>query len=137
MTRRRAWTSRRLALAVAVVVVLLLAGGQILLPAVAARQVRKEIGDPNATVDVTAYPAWKLVAGRADRVSVRAERLGASAGSLTELLRRAKDVGETHAAIATVPLEDVTLRDLDARVRDGRVRATARLSLAELSKLVP
>lgn len=137
MTRRRAWTGRRLLLAVALVVVLLLAGGQLLLPALAARQVRKEVGDPDASVDVAAYPAWKLVAGRADRVTVRAAALGTDGGSLTDLLRRAADVGETHAVIGRVRVGDVTLRALDARIADGRLRATARLSLAELSARVP
>ncbi len=124
-------------LAVALVVVLLLAGGQLVLPALAARQVRHEVGDPDATVEVAAYPAWKLVAGHADRVTVRADRLGDDGGSLTDLLRRAEDVGETHAVIGRVRVGDVTLRDLDARIADGRVRATARLSLAELSAQVP
>jgi hypothetical protein len=138
MWSRSAWTRPRIALLLGAVVLVLLAGGQLLLPGLAADRVRDELGDDRAKVDVEAFPAWKLVLGRADRLTVSTPTVATKGPTpLGELLDRAKGVGETDARIDTLVVDELRLRDVRVRIVDGRVRTDASLSVRALSALVP
>jgi hypothetical protein len=138
MASRRVWTRPRVALLALAVVLVLLAGGQLVLPRVAADRVRGELGDDRADVEVVAFPAWKLVLGHADRITIDTPTVGAGgAPPLDELLRRSRDVGDTRAVIHTLAVDDLRLRDVRVRMRDGRLSAEAALSIRALSALVP
>jgi hypothetical protein len=138
MLSRSAWTRPRIALLAAAFVLALLALGQLLLPGLAADRVRDELGDDRARVEVEAFPAWKLVFGRADRLTVSTPTVGADRPTpLGELLERAKGVGETDARIDTIAIDELRLRDVRVRIADGRVRTDAALSIRALSAMVP
>jgi hypothetical protein len=138
MGSRRAWTRPRVALLVLAVVLALLAGGQLVLPRLAADRVRGELGDDRADVEVVAFPAWKLVLGHADRVRIDTPTIGAGRRApLDDLLHRAADVDDTAAVIHTLAVDDLRLRDVRVRIRHGRLSAVAALSVRALSSLVP
>lgn len=138
MGSRRAWTRPRVALLALAVVLLLLAGGQLVLPRIAADRVRGELGDDRADVEVVAFPAWKLVLGRADRVRIDTPTVAVGEEApLTRLLRRAADVGDTRAVIHALVVDRLRLRDVRVRILDGRLSASAAVSVRALSALVP
>jgi hypothetical protein len=138
MWSRSAWTRPRIALLAAGIVLALLALGQLLLPAIAADRVRDELGDDRARVDIEAFPAWKLVLGKADRLDVSTPTVAAKGPTpLGDLLERAKDVGVTDARIGTIAIDELRLRDVRVRIVDGRVRTDASLSVRALSATVP
>lgn len=138
MWSRSAWTRPRIALLAAALVLALLALGQLLLPGFAADRVRDELGDDRARVEITAFPAWKLVLGKADRLTVSTPTVAAKGPApLGELLERARDVGRTDARIATLAIGELRLRDVRVRIADGRVQTDATLSVRALSAMVP
>jgi hypothetical protein len=138
MWSRSAWTRPRIALLAAGIALALLALGQLLLPAIAADRVRAELGDDRAQVDIEAFPAWKLVLGKADRLDVSTPTVAAKGPTpLGDLLERAKDVNETDARIGTIAIDELRLRDVRVRIADGRVRTDATLSVRALSATVP
>lgn len=135
MSRR---TLVRAAVGVLVLVVAVLVVLQLTLPGIAEDRVRGEVGDPDAKVTVRASPVLGLLFGKADEIVVDTPTVAGSAGApLGELLKRAKDVGRTDATVGRVDVQGLTLRDVRAVVRDGRVQATASLSVRELETLVP
>ncbi|MEV4419042.1 hypothetical protein AB0L40_03590 [Patulibacter sp. NPDC049589] len=125
--------------AAVVVVVLILAVA--VLPGVARSaakdKVRDRVGDDSAKVSVKG--SWpKLLTGKADEVVVDTPTVaGSQEAPLGELLKDSKKVGKTDARIGRIQVQGLTLRDVHAIVQDGRVQATAKLSIKSLTKLVP
>jgi hypothetical protein len=114
---------RALLIATALVIAALVAA-QLLLPGIAASQLRSDLQDngSNVHVEVKAFPAVKLLFKRADRVTVEVSDYnsgGAGEGtSLPDLLARTKTVGELDVHVRV--LEDRLLRMQDVRLRkDG------------------
>jgi hypothetical protein len=137
---RRTWTIAGV-VAVAVVVVVLVVL-QLTLKGIAEGKVRDEIGDDGAKVTVKASPALKLLFGDADEITIDTPTVaGDQQAPLGKLLARAKDVGRTDARVGQIQVAgeagNLTLRDVRAVVEDGRVQATASLSIRELAALVP
>lgn len=56
---------------------------------------------------------------------------------MTDSLRRAKKVSRLDARIGEMTVDQLTLRNVHAQLRDGRLEATAEASVADLAKLVP
>jgi hypothetical protein len=139
MPRPRARHRRRL-LAIGVgVIALVLVAGQLVLPAIAARVARDQIGDDRAQVDVRAVPAWKLIAGHVDELRISTPTLDVENDDLTALLRRARKVGEGRIVIGTLRVAGVpiAIRDVTATLDHGQVQATAAITLSELEPLLP
>lgn len=130
---------RRHLLIAAGLIVLVAIVGQFLLPAVAERVARGELDDDRARVDIRAFPAWKLVFGHVDELHVTTPTLSVSPGDLTDLLRRARKVDRGDIEIGTLRIAGVPLaiRDVDARLADGRVEATARIRISDVAEQLP
>lgn len=118
--RRRppAWAWAVAALAVAATV------AQLALPTVAEWVIERRLGGDTA-VDVRAVPALTLLVGRADRVTVVADRLGAGGSGTSSdglgALRRAREVDLRVGVVdaGAVRLEDVTLHKRNDTVTLG------------------
>jgi len=133
---RRTWTIA--GVAVVAVVIAFLVVMQLTLQGTAEGKVRDEVGDDSAQVTVKASPTLKLLFGDADEVTIDTPTVaGSEEAPLGRLLERAKDVGKTDARVGQIQVQGLTLRDVHAVVEDGRVNATASLSIRELAGLVP
>lgn len=130
-------TRGRVAIGVLVTLLVLLAGGQLILPAIAAKVVRDDLGDPGADVTVKAFPAWKMALGKVDSIDLRAGTVKRSDSELSDLLKRAKEVGRIDATIQAMDVGDFHLRDVRTHVEGGRVRASAQVTLADLQAMAP
>src|SRR3954454_5473893 len=98
---------KRIALGVAVVLFLLFGVAQLVLPRVAERYVRSEVrknGGVVKSVDVTAFPALKLVLRHADRVTLKMKSATLGVGDLADELERTKHVDRLDATVATMDL---------------------------------
>jgi hypothetical protein len=105
-------------------------------------EVRDRVGDDRAKVTVTG--SWtKLIRSEADTVTIDTPTVaGSGQAPLGELLKDAKKVGRTDARIGRIQVAgadggSITLRDVLAVVQDGRVQATASLSIRSLEPMVP
>lgn len=131
----------KIATGAAAVLVVLLILAVTVLPGIARSaakdRVRDRIGDDSAKVTVKG--SWtKLLTGKADEVVVDTPTVaGSQEAPLGELLKDAKKVGRTDARVGRIQVQGLTLRDLHAIVQDGRVEATAKVSIKSLTKLVP
>lgn len=128
----------RVAAAIAVLVAAFLAT-EYLLPRAAERQVRDELrgSGPVELVRVRAFPALKLLAGRADRVDVRLGETTAGSGRLAELLDSARRTDELRATVATLRMGPLVLRDLRLRKDGPRLQGEAAVTQEDLAAALP
>lgn len=132
-TRRRRWL---IALGVLVVVAI---AGQLALPPIAERVARGELDDDRARVEISAFPAWKLVFGHVDALRVTTPTLQVDGDDLTGLLRRARKVDEGEVRIGTLRIDGipVPLRNVRASLDRGQVVASAEITISELATALP
>jgi hypothetical protein len=130
---------RILAIAVAGVVVLVLVVAQLVLPGIAAQQLRDRLSRSGTvlSVEVHAFPAIKLLWHRADRVVIRLGRYRSATGPIGSLLSDAAHVGSLDASATEVYIGLLTVRDATLEKRGDRLTATARVTLADLRTAVP
>ncbi len=139
MPERRATRRRRLIVGALLVVAVVLVAGQFALPAIAERVARDELGDDRARVEIGAFPAWKLVFGHVDELRATTPTLRVERDDLTALLRRARKVDDGRIAIGTLTVDGipVAIRDVVATLDDGRVEASAKITIPELADQLP
>lgn len=120
-------------------IVVVAIAGQFALPPIAERVARGELSDDRARVEISAFPAWKLVFGHVDELRVTTPTLEVDSDDLTSLLRRAKKVDEGEVRIGTLNVDriPIPLRDVRATLRDGRVEASAAITISELAAELP
>ena len=129
-----------LALSAVGVVVVLLVAAQLILPSLAERSVADDLErfGPRPDVEVSAFPAVKLLFGKADRVEIdmRLARMPGSA-PLAEQLERTADADELDARVRELRVGPLRVRD--ARLtKDGEtLRASANVRESELQAALP
>jgi hypothetical protein len=131
---------RRIALiATAGVVIVVLGVGQLVLPGIAAQNLRDRLGHSGEVlkVQVEAFPAIELLWHHADRVVVRMRRYRSSPGHLGSLLAEGRDVGSLDASTAELDAGLLTLRDATLQKRGDELRGGARVSEADLRAALP
>jgi hypothetical protein len=129
---------KRLAAGLAVLVVAL-GASQWLLPRAAERQVRDELKSSGRveSVSVSAFPALKLLFGRADRVDVRMGETTAGTGKLADLLASTHRTGVLRATATSMNLGPLVLRDLRLRKDGARLSGEAAVTRADLADALP
>jgi len=132
---------RRVAAAIGVVVLALvaLAMAQLLLPGIAENRIRDRLAHDGRveSVRVSAFPAVKLLWGKADRVTVRMASLRANVGRLGDLLGRTADAGRVDGTARELDVLTLRLRDARLRKRGGRLDGEATVSDADLRAALP
>jgi hypothetical protein len=129
---------------VALLVVLVLLA-QLLLPGVAATRVRARVEryGPVHSVDVSAFPAVKLLWGHADSVTVNASTLTLTPAQIASLLWEARTVGtltvRAQAAVLRVSQlpDGLEVSDVRMQKRGSAVLATATMTQAQLQRALP
>jgi hypothetical protein len=130
---------RRIAvLAAAGLVLLVLVVAQLLLPGIAAQELRNDLAQSGTVLEVkvSSFPAIKLLWHRADSVVVRMGRYKSSASHLGDTLGRAVDAGSLDASAQEFEVGPLTLRNAALRKRGSDLTGSATLSEANLRSVV-
>lgn len=130
---------RLLVLSTAALVGILLVLAQLLLPGIAANQLRDRLS-PNGhviSVDVEAFPAIELLWHQADKVVVRMRDYRSGTGHLGSLLSQAASVGTLDASAQVLTAGLLTVRDATLSKRGSTLSAGATVTQADLRTAVP
>jgi hypothetical protein len=129
----------RIAAGLAAAIALVLVLAQLFLPRIAASRISSRVGKYGAVehVSVSAWPAVKLLWGRADSVSVRADDLRITQGQAAKLLWEARDVSSMDVAAPTVQVGRLRLSEVSLRKRGSLLRAAAQVTGADLQAALP
>jgi hypothetical protein len=135
----------RVALGVAGALVVLLVLAQLLLPALAAKRVSDRIARYGTVkkVSVSAWPAIKLLWGKADSVSVSAGTLTATPAQIGSLLWEAHPVDNmtvvadaARLLVAGIP-NGLTVSDVHMQKHGSAIHASATLTQQQLNQALP
>ena len=130
---------RRIAvLTAAGLVLLVLVVAQLVLPGVAAQELRDDLEQSGTVLEVkvTAFPAIKLLWHRADSVVVRMGRYRSGASQLGDTLGRAVEAGSLDASAQELDVGPLTLRDATLHKRGSELTGAATLTEADLRSVV-
>ena len=128
-----------LALGSAVFLLSLAVAAQLFLPEFAERNLR---GDLEASgqvrrVDVSAFPAVKVLFGRADRVEVEMGEVRSGQGELADLLARTAETDELHAEADTLRVGPFVAHAARLDKDGDRLRGRVSVTVAELTEALP
>ncbi len=130
---------RRIAvLTAAGIVLLVLAVAQLLLPGIAAQELRNDL-EPSGTVlevKVSSFPAIKLLWHKADSVVVRMGHYRSASSHLGDTLGRAADADKLDASAQELFVGPVALRNAALHKRGSELTASATVSEANLRSAV-
>ena len=134
MTRRT-----RIALGAAALAGGLVLAVQLLLPWLAERRLRERLSRNGTveSVDVRAFPALKLLGGRADRVSVRMRDGRAGTGRFADLVAGTRDSDRVDARVRGLCVLTLRFRELTLRKRGLAVEGTATVTNRALRAALP
>jgi LmeA-like phospholipid-binding len=131
---------RIIAVAVALAVLVLLAVvAQLVLPGIAENRIRDRLAHDGRveSVRVSAFPAVKLLWGKADRVTVRMASFRAAVGRLGDLIGRTADAGRVDASARELDLLTLRMRAARLRKRGNRLEGEATVTDADLRAALP
>jgi hypothetical protein len=125
---------------------LLVVLAQVFLPTLAARRVRDRVARYGTvrSVSVSAFPAVKLLWGKADTVNVSAGALSVQLSQIAALLWEAREAGSmtvtaeaaTLTAVPDLP-EGLTVNDLRMEKHGSAIKASATLTQQQLNEALP
>ena len=133
---------RRLAFlggSVVLLVLVLLVIPQLVLPGIAAQQLRDRLSQSGTVlkVEVDAFPAIKLLWHRADKVVIRMGTYRSSATKLSDTLGQVGDAGTLDASAGTLTVGLLTLRQATLQKRGNQLSAGALVTQADLRASFP
>lgn len=112
---------------------------QLLLPSIAANRLTTSLS-PNGEgvhVDVSAFPALKLLFGDADTVKVRIARLVSSSHHVGNLLARTANVGTLAASVGELDTHGLVLTNVVLRKRGQSLTASGAVTRASVQAVLP
>lgn len=120
-----------------VLVLLLIA--QLVLPGIAAQQLRDRLRRSGSVlqVEVSAFPAIELLWHRADRVVVRMGTYRSSASALSTTLSQVTDSGSLDASATRMTAGLLTLRDARLQKQGNQLTGSATVTQADLRTSIP
>ena len=129
---------RLIALALAGLVLVVLVVAQLLLPGIAAQELRNDLEQSGTVLEVkvSAFPAIKLLWHHADTVVVRMGRYRSGASQLGDTLGRAVDAGSLDASAQELDVGPLTLRNATLRKRGSELTGAATVTQADLRSVV-
>jgi len=125
--------------AIVIVVLLLELVAQLVLPGIAADNVRDQLQKSGRVenVQVDAFPALKLIFHKADTVTVKMASYTSSTSRLTNLLEESNDVGTLHASAGTFTDGLLTLHDATLTKHGDTLTGTAQVDEKDLTHAIP
>jgi hypothetical protein len=129
----------RVALAAAGGLILLLVVAQLALPSIAERRLRDRLERSGTVerVEISSFPAVKLLWHRADKVTVRMGSLRTGSGSFADLLARTRDADDVDASAAEQRILALRLLDPRLRKRGDDLALSATVTDADLQSALP
>ncbi len=126
-------------LGLAVFVAALLVASQVLLPIVAEKRLRSDLSSTGrvTSVQVSAFPALKLLFEKADSVRVRMSRARIGSGDLGDRLASTRRVGKLDASVDVLSLGPLVVRDVTLRKRGSALTGSASVRSTDLSAALP
>jgi len=120
-------------------VVVVIAVAQVVLPRIAASDVRSTLESDGEvlSVKVSAFPAIQLLWHHADTVSIKLGSYRTPPSDLPGQLQEARDVGTLKVSIATLRSGLLTLRDVTLTKRGSELVGSARIEDADLRAALP
>lgn len=133
-TRSPGRAARPVLIGAAGLLVAALVASQFLLPAVTERRLADELEQfgPRPDVQVSAFPAVKLLFGRADRIEIDATIARVETSSLLDELSDSGDVGELDTRIGELQIGLLRLSQVHLTKNGDDVAAAATITLSEL-----
>jgi hypothetical protein len=130
---------RLIAIGVGVGVLLLLVLAQLVLPGIAAQQLRDRLSKNGRvlSVEVSAFPAIELLWHDADKVVVRMASYQSGTSHLSSLLDEAGGVGTLTASVGVLTDGLLTLHDATLTKRANQLTGTARVTESDLRASIP
>ncbi len=131
---------RRIALlAAAGVVVVLLVIGQLVMPGIAAQNIRDRLARSGKvlSVQVDAFPAIELLWHQADKVTVKLAQYRSGSADLGKTLAQSADVGSLDASVGELDSGLLTLHNATLKKRGNQLDGTATVTVADLRRAVP
>ena len=130
---------RLIALAVVGVVLAVLIVAQLALPGIAASRLRDQLAHSGTvlSVQVSAFPAIKLLWHHADKVVIRMGRYQSGASDLGNRLSDAAGVGTIDASVQELDSGALTLRNATLTKRGSELTGAATVLTADLRAAVP
>jgi hypothetical protein len=124
---------------VVALIVVLLVVAQLILPGIAAQQLRDRLARSGTVekVEVDAFPAIKLLWHQADRVVVRMSRYRSTPTTLSNTLDGIGDAGSLDASVTRLDTGLLTFRDASLTKRGNELSATATITEADLRSSIP
>ncbi len=121
------------------IVLVLLVVAQLVLPGIAAQNLRDRLAKSGRVIDVqvSAFPAIELLWHQADKVVVRMATYHSSVSHVSGLLDEAKDAGTIDASAAEFNTGLVTLHNATLRKRGNQLTGTAFVTASDLRSAVP
>jgi hypothetical protein len=112
---------------------------QIFLPKLAAGRISSRLGSYGdvRSVHVSAWPAFELLWGQADSVTVQARELSVSPAQTGKLLHEARGLDRLDLTAAATREGPLALHDLRLRKRGSRLHAQASVSEADIRAALP
>lgn len=135
--RRKSW---RVAAYVAATLIIVVLAAQLILPALAAEEVKESLEPPDhgVSVSVSAMPAVMLLFGRADSVSVEAvEARTSGAGGVARLLHRAANAGEVDARFRRMSIGVLRLEQVVFHKAGSEFSADASVKRSSIESALP
>lgn len=131
---------RRLAvLGAATLVLVLLVVAQLVLPGIAADQLRDRLSKNGRveSVEVSAFPAIELLWHQADKVVVKMESYRSTTGHLSSLLDQAADVGTLDASVGSFDTGLLSLRNAALHKSGSMLTGSATVTQGALRAAIP
>lgn len=124
---------------VLVVVVVVFGIGQLVLPGIAAQDIRDRLAHSGKVLEVhvSAFPAIELLWHHADSVTVRMASYRSDSSTLSSNLGQVGDVGTLDVSANVLSTGLLTLRNATLRKRGNELTATATVTEADLRSSLP
>jgi hypothetical protein len=129
----------RVAAAILGCLVVVLVAIQLFLPGIAERRLRDRLERSGTVegVEISAFPAVKLLWDRADEVTVRMGELTASQGSLADLIARTTDAEDVDASAREQRILTLRLHESRLRKRGEEIELSSSVDEADLRAALP
>ncbi len=130
---------KRVAITVAILVVVLLVVAQLVLPGIAERRVEAELEAVGTAsdVEVSSFPAVKLLFGEIDSLAARLGDSKSTQGELADLIARAQSVDRLRVSAESIRISGLALTDARLAKDGEQLTAEASLSKRDLIALLP